>query len=595
MNILKRLRLTTLRRKILLLAVGSELLILAAAAQLGITHLSRNQEQLAQAMANTLSYSTDRLDQVIGGIASLSQQLYSNDTIQNALAAALATDRDKEVSVSSHRIYQALTDALQQKHYPSIRYISVIADSFSTHSDSRIARQTPETVVQALCEEALQAEGKLRIRTEWSGEYGLFLVRSIRRIQPFDLRELGVLIICLDPDQLMSDTTLSSAFYGDMFFLLNDGDQPFYRSPALPADTEEAIHAQLEGQDYGVVSLGEAPYFVRRGEMSSYGWQYSCLVSYQEQQDSLHRAYLSLLGALALVMVAAAFLSSAVARSISRQYTALADKMRAFRGQQMSPVSPATAEPVDEVGLLHQQFDRMADEISTLIREKYVSELLTKEAQLQALEAQVNPHFLYNVLESIHWRAQAAQQKEICEIVDALGNFLHVSLNRRVKMISLRQELSLVENYIIIQRYRFEDRLQYSQQVPEELMDVSLPKLAIQPLVENAVKYAVETSLDDECQIMVEARKQGDELEITVRNSGSTMGEHLLEDLHNGAAQPHGLGIGLTNIDSRLRLTYGEDYGLQVFDEEDYAVCRMLIPMALHAPKPEGGKACSDC
>ena len=106
-----------------------------------------------------------------------------------------------------------------------------------------------------------------------------------------------------------------------------------------------------------------------------------------------------------------------------------------------------------------------------------------------------------------------------------------------------------------------------------------IPKLVIQPLVENAVKYAVENSMDECCLILVQARRSDALLLIDVKNSGSELDEDLLDRLRSGKAQPHGFGIGLTNIDERMRLTYGEPYGLRLFNEDGLAVCRLTFPL----------------
>lgn len=205
----------------------------------------------------------------------------------------------------------------------------------------------------------------------------------------------------------------------------------------------------------------------------------------------------------------------------------------------------------------------------------------------------MNPHFLYNVLDSINWRARMAGLTDVSEIVGALARYLRESLNRSRKQITLREELELVDCYITIQKYRFEDRLQYTCDVPEALMGVEIPKLVIQPLVENAVKYAVETSIEDICEIVVRADVRDGLLVIDVMNTGSEMEEDLLLHLRSGKTQAHGFGIGLMNIDERMRLTFGPERGLVIFNADGYAVCRLTLPYPMtrkeedHAPNAD--------
>ena len=164
--------------------------------------------------------------------------------------------------------------------------------------------------------------------------------------------------------------------------------------------------------------------------------------------------------------------------------------------------------------------------------------------------------------------------------MEALGRLLRVSLDKRSKMLPLQDELSLVGDYIAIQRQRFERQLEYTEAVPQELMHVEIPKLAIQPLVENAIKYALENGIDDYCRIEVTASVQTQSMVISVSNTGSTFPDHMLGVLNADAITSHGFGIGLSNIHRRLRLTYGDHGYLYLRNQDDSAVCELHIPLA---------------
>lgn len=157
----------------------------------------------------------------------------------------------------------------------------------------------------------------------------------------------------------------------------------------------------------------------------------------------------------------------------------------------------------DELGKLHQQFDQMAGRIQTLVKVNYVNEILTKDARLKALESQINPHFLYNTLESINSIAKMHGNTTITQMVSALGNLLRATLSHEEPLVSLSYELELVESYMTIQKVRFEDRLIYEIHRNPLLTDVSIPPLTIQPLVENAIHYGME-EMTDECRILVD-------------------------------------------------------------------------------------------
>ena len=237
----------------------------------------------------------------------------------------------------------------------------------------------------------------------------------------------------------------------------------------------------------------------------------------------------------------------------------------------------------DEIGLLHTNFDSMAQKVDTLIEENYVNELLKKEAQIKSMESQMDPHFLYNTLDSINWRAKAMGAKDISQITTSLGNLLRVTLSKKNNIFTIREELCVLENYITIQKLRYQKRLQYCLDIPEELLDCEIPKLTIQPLLENAVRYGLE-EISETCFISVCAQDQGETITIEVKNNGSYFEEGLLDKLLSQEILPHGLGIGIINIHKRLQLTYGSQYGLRFYNMEDdltgeeYAIAQVIMP-----------------
>ena len=217
------------------------------------------------------------------------------------------------------------------------------------------------------------------------------------------------------------------------------------------------------------------------------------------------------------------------------------------------------------------------DRIHTLVKVNYTNDILTRDARLKALKTQINPHFLYNTLQTINWRAKATGDTQTSQIVESLGTLLRASLSSEKSLVLLSEELELVDCYITIQRIRFEDRLSFQTDIDPSLANAVLPPLTIQPLVENAIHYGME-SMTDICHVLLEAKQEGDRLTILVKNEGSAFEEGLLEKLRDKKIKPNGFGIGLMNIDQRIRLMYGENCGLTVFNENEYAVALITIP-----------------
>jgi len=232
----------------------------------------------------------------------------------------------------------------------------------------------------------------------------------------------------------------------------------------------------------------------------------------------------------------------------------------------------------DELIQLHQHFDEMAAKIQHLIKVNYINEILTKDAQLKTLEAQINPHFLYNTLESINWRAKASNDKDISLMVESLGKLLRSTLSNKESLVTLKYELDLVNSYMTIQKIRFESQLLYSLEVDENLMDYSIPPLIIQPLLENAIRYGLEEVIEN-CNIILQIKLENNLIIINVNNEGSQFEPDLLDKLRKKQLTPNDLGIGLLNIDQRIKILFGSEYGLFLSNQNGFAIATLKIPI----------------
>ena len=221
-----------------------------------------------------------------------------------------------------------------------------------------------------------------------------------------------------------------------------------------------------------------------------------------------------------------------------------------------------------EIYELKNAFNAMAERINDLVRENYMKQLLIKETQLSALQAQMNPHFLYNTLNSVYWMAKAEGAKSIAEMINSLSILLREAISVNELVIDLDKELDIVCHYITIQKLRYGERLEVSFDVSEECSDLIIPKFTLQPLIENAIVYGVECMLEP-CAIMVHIFTEGDLCICQVKNSGPAPEKNLIEKLRSGQIVSKGNGVGLLNIDRRVKAVFGEEYGISVYRKED--------------------------
>ena len=195
-----------------------------------------------------------------------------------------------------------------------------------------------------------------------------------------------------------------------------------------------------------------------------------------------------------------------------------------------------------------------------------------EKSELDALQSQINPHFLYNTLESITWMVEAQKNAEAVVMISELAKLLRVSLSRGKTIIPVKDELQHSRSYMNIQLVRYKERFQVEFQTDKEIEDYCIVKLVIQPILENAIYYGVgNMDEDDEGKITVRGEKKDDDIYITIEDNGMGMRKEVLENIltDNSKVPKHGSGVGVINVHSRIKLMFGQKYGLAIYSEPD--------------------------
>ncbi|WP_019004858.1 sensor histidine kinase [Cohnella laeviribosi] len=225
---------------------------------------------------------------------------------------------------------------------------------------------------------------------------------------------------------------------------------------------------------------------------------------------------------------------------------------------------------MDEIGILYNEYDKMMKDMDAFIRERYQNRILTLDAQMKALEAQINSHFLYNTLESINSIAEVEEVESIAVMTKALGDMFRYSIKTDSELVPISDELKHVDNYIAIQRIRYEDRIRFDKQIEAGIENAKMLKLLLQPLVENAIYHGLETKRGKGC-VTIKGFARGDRIVFEVTDDGVGMTpEQAMELRKRLAEQPEFArigersrqSIGLKNVHSRIALYYGPEYGL---------------------------------
>lgn len=237
----------------------------------------------------------------------------------------------------------------------------------------------------------------------------------------------------------------------------------------------------------------------------------------------------------------------------------------------------------DEIGELGKGFNHMINEIDRLVTEVYKTSLREKEAEIRALQSQMNPHFLYNTLESINMLAITKGNFDVSDMVTSLGKLLRYTIDNSSKIVTLEQELSFIRSYVSIQKVRIGQQLEYSENIESGLQYVLLPKLVLQPLVENAIVHG---KLKEKGHIWVNAHAEKQQLSISIRDNGQGISSEQLTKLKSliethtiSSSETHN-GIALSNVHERLQLLYGKEYGVTIDGEEHKGFSvTLVVPM----------------
>ena len=232
----------------------------------------------------------------------------------------------------------------------------------------------------------------------------------------------------------------------------------------------------------------------------------------------------------------------------------------------------------DEIGTLVKSFYNMTCRLNQLINKTYRLKIKEREAQLKALQAQISPHFLYNALDSINWSLIENGDFETSETLCALSAILRYSIDGTGSMVTIKEELDQLGNYLFVQKSRFEDRFVYNIECSEELYNIKIPKLLVQPIVENAVSHGIEKRTSKGV-INIEIIKKDNIISISVRDNGYGIPEKKLIELKKQILdkdkfkdEDDRYHLGLANVNQRIQIIYGREYNLEIYSENEEGV-----------------------
>lgn len=553
---------------------------------------------------NSTDYSRDilnmiqlRLSDYVDNMTEISQDILYEEKIYDVLKSNADIEDplmqfEYENTVNSYLKMVVITR-------PEIRSICIYSNdgrSYYQDDNTREAGSKDEIPYLRMIEEARLKNGKpyLHIVSENKKVKDIYLVRQINDRDNF--KELGLLVIHMKKEVLDDVYQGLTGNLQNIIILTSDMEMIATRDEKDLAIYSGILYEKIIG-DSGEDADESTGLFVSYLTQKNTGWKIAAYITLDElyqDANTLRRNIIALCIIVTMVLIALTlFIAIDIVKPINKLVNGMKNVQAGGNNVQIQ------IDRGDELGFLNKAFNEMSSEIHHLVNWVYREQLTRKEAELKALQSQINPHFLFNTLEAINWMAQLNKVPEISNTVSDLSDLMEASIGRDDRLISIKEEFTYADKYISLQKRRFGDRIELIKNIEPEVNNIKIPRLLVQPLIENAVYHGIECTRGKGV-INLNAIKQGDNILIEVIDNGAGMEREDLEQLNERLSMDSDtyfktLGskknrsIGIENVNRRIKLFYGENFGL-VIDSElgKYTKAVVSIPCEINTEGREG-------
>lgn len=332
---------------------------------------------------------------------------------------------------------------------------------------------------------------------------------------------------------------------------------------------------------------GQKEYYITRQNVDGASWQMILIIPENEYEDQYRFLWLSaalMLGSMIAVIVLMSYLLSGYYVGRLKKLNV---EMTGLESRNLNANLPITTEE-DEIEEIYHNFNGMVQEVQRLMQEHYQLGKEVKMAEVRALQAQINPHFLYNTLDLINWISMDYGAEEIGTLTWNLARFYRLSLNHGKSLISIGEEVEHVEVYVNIENYHFDNAISLEVDVPEELKSYACLNIILQPFVENAIVHGIAEKPDIEsCEIRICARREEQDIVFSVQDDGPGVDVKEMQKETQQDIRTAQHGYGVRNINFRLKLCFGEKYGVTYLESEKGTHVEIKIPVMTMAEAEE--------
>lgn len=525
-----------------------------------MSYSSTVDNKLFQMTENVLSLIEKNVQYTINDVSDTGNIIMTSGEVQSVLSVNPdAADYHQQILSHETAVEDLLINLTNNKQY--IGTILLANDNYSLAKYKsltyRIDKNPIDLGKELWMQETLDAYGKGCWFPSESTEYFTDniliytkLIRSLNQLHP-----LGILLIGIDKKVFEDLLSPVEELNNTQIIIWRDEgilyDSAPYENGVLSSMHQDELFTFLKTDGIKRLSAAER-FYVKSIPCENTNWYITAVTPYNMLRLDKRNTLILFLCIAAMTLLVALLCSYLFTNNITetiRRLQRYVDNLKTGRQEKIH------FNPTDEIGRIGNEFIRVVEENEKLTTNLYKSLYQEKESELIALQSQINPHFLYNALDSIFWMAEEHNAPDISHMTVALSNMFKLSLNNGEKLITIRKELEMVQSYITIQKVRFEDRIRVITSVEEGILDLKIVKFILQPLVENAINHGI-AHKDDGGIITIQIRRKENDILITVEDNGIGF------ETHDIPIPSHGYAV--RNIDDRLKLYYGADYEVQI-------------------------------
>lgn len=541
-------------------------------------------EEMIQSTSRLMEQTGENLEDYLGSMRRISDAVYYNAIKENDFSS-----QDKDIQQGMNLLYEANKDNLKSvavyNNYGSLMAAEPVVSQ----------KEDPNVTRQGWFQKAMAEKENMHFSTPHiqnlfnDSKFRYYWVISLSRaieITDRGVSQTGVLLVDMDYSgisRMMKQINTSNN--GQYFYLCDSNGEIIYHPRQMQISDGICKESSIETANYkdGVYEEkfdGERRKIVVN-TISYTGWRLVGVIPYRAFTHGMVdvRYFVGILMILMVMMLV--IINRVVSAKISRPILRLNESVKEYEAGEKPEIYIGGTLEIRHLG---NSIQNSYEKIDSLMKEIVKEQDERRKSEMDALQSQINPHFLYNALESLTWMVEAERNDEAVFMISQLARLFRISLSKGRTVITIKDEIQHAQSYMNIQQIRYKNKFSVDFQVDPSLYDYCTVKLILQPILENAINYGVR-EMDDCGEIIVKGKKEKGNIILSVEDNGLGMSQEEVEFVltDSNRIHKHGSGVGLVNINSRIKILFGKEYGLIVESEPDEGTrVSICIPAVLY-------------